>query len=384
MKRLVVNQYQLFCINVVLLVLADWMQSSRLFQNIPFVVVVFKYSALLLGILAFILEYKKGLNIKETAKLCFLILLSLLTCLKTRNMSYLLIVLIIIIAKGVHVDDFIKINFKVSVICAIIQISLWILNCFVNLGFPIYENAIERRIGFLYNHPNMAAVKLGWMIIMWLWLRWDIAQKKDYVIAAIATGLLYYTTRSDGCVLIYVFILLMILKNKPTIRRMVLFWGKYIFFLIGIVSCYLSVHFIGYGKSSQVSQYLDVFFSKRFAMAYLAIKDTGMTLLGQVISTEHDWEGVNTLFHFGNYTIDCLYIYLFVAVGLVWFVLISLGFYNLLKKSKSYKYAVVVIVFSLYALIELHCLYLPKCFALLLLKDCIFDSNSSEQSVQPH
>ena len=79
MKRLVVNQYQLFCINVVLLVLADWMQSSRLFQNIPFVVIVFKYSALLFGILAFILEYKKGLNIKETAKLCFLILLSLLT-----------------------------------------------------------------------------------------------------------------------------------------------------------------------------------------------------------------------------------------------------------------------------------------------------------------
>lgn len=217
MKRLVVNQYQLFCINVVLLVLADWMQSSRLFQNIPFVVVVFKYSALLFGILAFILEYKKGLNIKETAKLYFLILLSLLTCLKTRNMSYLLIVLIITIAKGVHVDDFIKVNFKVSVVCAIIQISLWILNCFVNLGFPIYENAIERRIGFLYNHPNMAAVKLGWMIIMWLWLRWDIIQKKDYAIAAIATGLLYYTTRSDGCILIYVFILLMILKSKPII-----------------------------------------------------------------------------------------------------------------------------------------------------------------------
>lgn len=85
------GEYQLFCINVVLLVLADWMQSSRLFQNIPFVVIVFKYSALLFGILAFILEYKKGLNIKETAKLCFLILLSLLTCLKTRNMSYLLI-----------------------------------------------------------------------------------------------------------------------------------------------------------------------------------------------------------------------------------------------------------------------------------------------------
>lgn len=377
MKRLVVNQYQLFCINVVLLVLADWMQSSRLFQNIPFVVIVFKYSALLFGILAFILEYKKGLNIKETAKLCFLILLSLLTCLKTRNMSYLLIVLIITIAKGVHVDDFIKINFKVSVVCAIIQISLWILNCFVNLGFPIYENAIERRIGFLYNHPNMAAVKLGWMIIMWLWLRWDIIQKKDYAIAAIAAGLLYYTTRSDGCILIYVFILLMILKSKPIIQKIALFCGKYSFFLVGTIAGYLSAHFIGYGKTSQISQYLDVYFSKRFAMAYLAIKNNGITLLGQIISTEHDREGIDTPFHFGNYTIDCLYIYLFVAVGVVWFVLISFGFYNLLKKSKSYKYAVVVIVFSLYAMIELHCLYPPKCFALLLLKNCIFEKEKS-------
>lgn len=384
MKRFVVNQCRLFRINVVLLVLADWMQSSLLFQGVPFVVAFFKYSSLLFVTLAFILEYKKGLNIEETAKLCFLMLLCLLTCLKTRNMSFLLIVLIITTANDIHIDNFIEINFKVSGICAIIQISLWILNCFVNLGFPIYENAIEHRIGFLYVHPNMAAVKLGWMIIMWLWLRWDTAQKKDYAIAAITAGLLYYTTRSDGCALIYVFILLAILKNKSTIRRIVLFWGKYIFFLIGIVSYYLSVHFIGYGKFSQLSQYLDVFFSKRFAMAYLAIKDTGVTLLGQVISTEHDWEGVDTLFHFGNYTIDCLYVYLFVVVGLVWFVLISLGFYSLLKKSRSYKYAVVVIVFSLYAMIELHCIYPSKCFALLLLKNCIFDSNNSEQSVQLH
>ena len=44
----------------------------------------------------------------------------------------------------------------------------------------------------------------------------------------------------------------------------------------------------------------------------------------------------------------------------------------MLAKYKDYKAALVVITFSLYALIENHCLYLTNCFAILLLKCVIF------------
>lgn len=75
-------------------------------------------------------------------------------------------------------------------------------------------------------------------------------------------------------------------------------------------------------------------------------------------------------FNFGNYTIDCLYTYFFVAIGIVFFVLIAIGFW-MLGKYRDYKVALVVAIFLLHVLIELHCLYLPNCFVLLLLK-CVF------------
>lgn len=109
-------------------------------------------------------------------------------------------------------------------------------------------------------------------------------------------------------------------------------------------------------------------------MAYLAVQDNGVSLCGQSITKFHEW---SELFNFGNYTIDSLYIYFYVCIGIVYFFLISLGFYKL-GKYKDYKASAVVLVFSLYAMIEVHCLYLSNCFALLLLKCVIFRNQKIE------
>lgn len=106
-------------------------------------------------------------------------------------------------------------------------------------------------------------------------------------------------------------------------------------------------------------------------MAYLAIRDNGITLAGQHISTLHDWDDI---FYFGNYTVDSLFIYLYVCIGSIYFILLSIGFY-ILAKYKDYRVALVVITFSLYSFIEVHCLYLTNCFVILLLKCVIFKEN---------
>lgn len=104
-------------------------------------------------------------------------------------------------------------------------------------------------------------------------------------------------------------------------------------------------------------------------MAYLAIQDNGLSLCGQPITKLHKW---NSLFNFGNYTIDSLYIYFYVCIGIVYFFLISIGFYKIGKKYKDYRAAILILTFSLYSMVEVHCLYLSNCFALLLLKCVIF------------
>lgn len=370
----------LFYFITVALVLADWMQSSLLFQNVLFIVEILKYLAFGAGFLSLYSEYRSDWKNPEVFKIAALMILMFITCVRTHNMSYLLIVLFIVTSRSIDIDSFIEINLKLSIVCAAFQIGAWLLNCFIDLGFPVFANEWEHRIGFLYVHPNIAALKIGWTLIMWFWLKWGEITKVERCIAIAAITILYLATGSDSCLILYVFLAMEALKKNELVKKLVLFAGKFIFPIAGIVFFVLSRLFVGYGFISKFGQFLDVFFSKRFAMAHLAIKENGITLLGQSISMKHDWEGMDTLFNFGDYTIDCLYIYFFVVIGLVWFAIISFGFYSFLKKNKSYKYAVVIVIFSLYAMIELHCLYPPKCFALLLLKDCLFDG-SSERTV---
>lgn len=103
-------------------------------------------------------------------------------------------------------------------------------------------------------------------------------------------------------------------------------------------------------------------------MGYLAIQENGMTLLGQSIGMNHEWD---SFFNYNGYTVDSTYIYLYVCIGIVYFVLISIGFFKL-RKYKSYKAALMVIAFSLFCLVEVHSIYLTNSFALLLLKAVIF------------
>ena len=103
-------------------------------------------------------------------------------------------------------------------------------------------------------------------------------------------------------------------------------------------------------------------------MGYLAIKENGLTVLGQAIRMNHDWDPI---FNYNGYTIDSTYIYLSVCVGIIYFALISIGFFKL-GKYKSYKTALIIIAFSLFCLIEVHSIYLSNSFAILLLKAVIF------------
>ena len=55
----------------------------------------------------------------------------------------------------------------------------------------------------------------------------------------------------------------------------------------------------------------------------------------------------------------------------------SVGFYRI-GRHRDYKASLIVLIFSLYALIEVHCLYLSNCFALLLLKCVLFREKKIE------
>jgi hypothetical protein len=136
----------------------------------------------------------------------------------------------------------------------------------------------------------------------------------------------------------------------------------------------MGINFLSRGSLSSLITILDYAFSRRISMAYLAIKENGMTWFGQQIEMIHEWDSI---FNYNGYTIDSAYIYFYVCIGIVYLVLISIGFF-MLRKYCDYRVALIILAFSLYSLIEIHSIYLTNSFALLLLKAIIFKEKQIE------
>lgn len=359
---------------VMMMCISEMLQSSIIFQTWTFLINALKYMVPVLGLLVFFLKQRKKTSIGIAFKSIVICAIILCTCLLTKDFSYLLVCIILVLSRNLKIDDFIKISLSVLMIFGGIQILIWIINAIIGLGYPVYYNVTEKRISFLFIHPNIAVVKLGWGVIMYIWLQWEKLTHKKILCCYLIAIFLYVTTKSDACIVLLLYLILVSVRKNRWIQTMVIFLSRYCFLIFGFFSFTVAKLYASNGRWMTVIRKIDLLFSRRFAMAYLAIKNNGISIIGQTIDRYHEWD---QLFNFGNYTIDSLYIYFYVCIGIIYFFIIGIGFFQL-GKYKNYKIAAVVLIFSLYAMIEVHCLYLSNCFVLLLLKYVIFKEKKIE------
>lgn len=359
---------------VLLMCIASILQDSMIFQSWNILINACKYMIPMLGILVFIIKAMRVASFKSFLLICIVCATIIVTCIQSGDYSYLLVCIILILSQRLKINDFVNISYRTLIIGGGLHILLWLINCVINLGYPVFYNVSEGRISFLFTHPNIAAIKLGWGVVMYIWLQWEKLTKKKLLACFFAVLVVHYSTKADSCIILMGYILLVAFRNIGIVRKATVFFSKYSFFLFGALSFGFSLIYMGSGKLMQWARILDVFFNRRLAMAYLAIQDNGITLFGQSITRQHEW---SEIFNFGNYTVDSLYVYFFVSIGLFWFLVISAGFYRI-GRYRDYKASLIVLIFSLYALIEVHCLYLSNCFALLLLKCVLFREKKIE------
>ena len=365
-KPLIISENKILNLCVYLLCVSSMLQYSALFEGYSFVHVAVKYMIPILWIILLILNLKSKQTMFGFVMSVFLVTMIVITSISTNNFSYTLVILFLIMSKELPISDFVRINLRVLMVMSFIYILLWLVNYVVPSGYPVFYNEAEKRIAFLFTHPNIAALKMGWGVIMYTWLHWDALNKYRIIGCWCMVLFLYATTKSDACLLFLLYLVLISFENYKILNKFIVGTSRYIFFVLGVINVLLA-HFYLSGHS--VILLLDKVFSRRLAMGYLAIEDYGFTLFGREIDMSHEW---SEIFNFGNYTIDSLYIYFYVCIGVFYFILISIGLWKL-GKYKSYKAAIVTIIFSLYCLIEVHCLYLANCFTLFLLKTVLYN-----------
>lgn len=339
---------------IILMCVSGMMQASVVFTSWTIVISVLKYMVSILGMFIVLLRLNTSTYLTYILKVILISTIIMLTCLLTKDYSYLLVCIILVLSRDLKIDDFVKISLKIVTLFGGGQIILWLINCVVNLGYPIYYNQAEKRISFLFTHPNIAAIKLGWAVVMYIWLKWNDLGKKDMLGCLISVIILYATTKADSCIILLFFLFMVVLKKVDIVKKVTIMFSKYCFFILGAFCYLIAKIYENAGRWTNLVRQLDFLFSRRFAMSYLAIENNGLSIIGQTITRNHEW---NNLFNFGDYSVDNLYVYLYVCIGIVYFFLIGFGFMKL-AKYKDYRVALIVIIFSLFAMIEVHCLCL--------------------------
>lgn len=369
------NIYDLMNFNITLLAMVGITQASELFSDLMWFSDFIKYLILLISILILFLQCIERKVLIGSGLIIFGIITVLAyTCVQTRNYSFLLICLFLITGRATTIENFLKRSLDILILFGGGHIFLWLINYFIPFGMTVYTNEAEKRIAFGFSHPNICAIKFGWGILMYLWLNWDKMTKKKWIFLYVLSAVFYMATKSDSWLIVFAILIIAEFKKIKIVRKIVAGFAYITFPLFGVLNIWMGINFLSKGYLSSLFATLDYVFNRRVSMAYLAIKENGMTWLGQKIEMIHEWDSV---FNYNGYTIDSAYIYFYVCIGVVYLILISIGFF-MLRKYHDYRVTLIILAFSLYSLIEIHSIYLTNSFALLLLKAVIFKEKQIE------
>ena len=302
---------------------------------------------------------------------CYILFGTLLlyTSYRTDNYSLFIIYLMILVAHNLTITNCAKILQKCIIFFVGIHILLWIFVSAMN-GIVYYTNG---RISFLLSNPNFCSLFCVWYFIMDLWIHWDEVTYARLFCIIIISGLIYVTTRSDAVFIIIPAIVMYIFRKVGHIKKFCNVISGYIFAILGGFSLVGAYVYFNKGIIGRVLKALDGrIFNNRFAMSNFATHREGLTWLGKPVNFYAKWSETYKMYSFiGHYTIDNLYILLFVSFGIIYFLIISYGLFKV-SRCKIYKVSVMIIMFSLYALCEVHNIYIYNCFVLVMLKYWIF------------
>ena len=297
------------------------------------------------------------------------------TCMITKN--YYLIMSYILIIASIKKDTkkVVALIYKTKIWYIFFLITIYITLCIcTNLidGEILKDGRIALSLGF--THPNTAGIILFWIIVDKVYLNYEYIDLKKIINLIFEILLIYLVT---GCKTSFymgsIFLMLIIIDKK----KKVLFIkniAKYIFvvsciFIIISISIYMNKSGIFYNLIYNI----DAIMTGRIRIGSKLLSIYGWSLFGQSVklgNTMYDpYYGLTWV------TIDGMYIDLFIRSGIIYMLIIGFLNYKYCNKERPGIDYIVIILFSIYGLSEIHGLYISISFPLLLVSTDYFKRN---------
>ena len=308
---------------------------------------------------------REDYSIKTLAIYAAIAVVSLYTAIVTGQYGFLITVLTCLAVRGEDFDNIIRHIYLYELLflivhCAIASVSIALTG--EHLGI-IMGGKFRYQFGF--GHPNTFAIYFFSIILMWCWLNYErIRLKHIAAIYSLVLVVFYFTFSRTLIIAATVLCGLLLVAYNSKNGGVIELAGKYSTLIMAIILLFLC---FTYKLGNPVNIALDALLSGRIKLGAYAYNQAGITWFGQPIIQSIQWDSYWGL---NSHTYDCVYTVLAMQYGLIWLIIVCLGFYKIAKNS-NIKTSIFIIVWALYSVTEVHPLNCYLSFPILLISQIL-------------
>lgn len=363
-----------------LYMLGTVLQNCMLTSKLSYLWASIKFISLIIGIGYIVIRLCCGVYKNSLIKSIFVVILLAYTSFRTKSYVYLSLALLIICSDKITDSEFLNLFFKWQLFDILFCIFSWpigIVFKLESLFYNPYNN--EHRISLGFIHPNIAAINILWTLIAYIIINYKTSNFNYKAFNSLIIAIMaHIITQSAIFYYYYIFMAIIFLLKLNFMDDFIVFLGKNIFWILGILILIVIKAYGGWGPTvlQQISQILNKLSTERISMSSLALITNGLTFWGQTVLYNNPQFYWTAKYNYQNYTIDMFYTYLAINIGMIYFLLLSIAFFKLCK-TKGSLFSSCVIVFSLVSLANNNLLFITTTFVTFYIRDFIFDKKET-------
>lgn len=297
--------------------------------------------------------YEQKYSIKVFVKIILLILILFITM--SNGSSIIIDILLFVFAvKNIDYNKIIKVTYILQIVLMLFIILSSSLSIIDNTKY--YRDDGSIRYGLGYNYCTTTSIIYFFIVLMFIYLKKSKIKCSQIIVILSINYILYKfsDSRTHFYLTNFVIIIAFFMRRnnnylKNTILNKIIF--EYCFFICSIISFLVTYN---YNYNSSTYNILNNFLSGRLELGYNALKEYGISILGQNII----WVGSGNYVsgHVYNY-VDSSYIQIAISQGIIFLALICIAYTIILKYSviKNYKFICIILMsIAIQSMIEPH------------------------------
>lgn len=289
------------------------------------------------------------------------------TSLSIKQYDILISFIAICLLMGEETNEYFKYMLKLESIILVFHVCLAFVLSFGELGKIIWVQgeSIQFNGGFI--HENVLSTYVFSCMLIYLWINFDKLKLKNMLFLILTCIIVYVFTRSRTTLILNILMIILVFIFSSKKRSFEIILKKTLPFLFPTISIAMFYFITHYLDNNSLILKLNELLTGRIKLGAYAFSRSGICFLPRYLDYANigyvEWD---FFWRFQTFTFDNLFSYMFIQLGVIWIITVSILIIQIIKKT-NYKFHIYILLWILYSVTEIHGLNGFRYFPILLL-----------------